>query len=199
MPTRCRSVSRAACIRSRGPPVPIPARSKLVRPGASAAAPAAAGLLGYRKRGAGPGRRRRTQHIRGPGDKPVNHRAQALQLALAIRARGDMGFGRGNLACGQDLQSVGKRQLGDFAAVVEGTRGLHASETSTVSFWIGVKWPRGERSLSRACACRRLAPRAVALWFPGLSGARPPQSWKHGRRDLVPEHLPNGFPGPFSG
>ena len=42
-------------------------------------------------------RRRRTQYIGGPGDEPIDHRPEALQLALAIRARGDVGFGRGNL------------------------------------------------------------------------------------------------------
>ena len=55
-------------------------------------------LLGDAKRKARLQRCRRTQHIGRPGDEPIDHRAKALQLALAIRARGDVGFGRGNLA-----------------------------------------------------------------------------------------------------
>jgi hypothetical protein len=47
----------------------------------------------------------------------MDHRAHALQLALAIRARGDVSFGRGNLARRQGLQGVGARQLGPFATV----------------------------------------------------------------------------------
>ena len=63
------------------------------------------GLLGDAERKTLLQRCRRTQHIGGPGDEPVDHRAEALQLALAIRARGDMGFGRGNLARGQGLRA----------------------------------------------------------------------------------------------
>jgi hypothetical protein len=55
-------------------------------------------LLGDTKRKTRPQRFGRTQEVGGPGDEPIDHRAEALQLALAIRARGDMGFGRGNLA-----------------------------------------------------------------------------------------------------
>jgi len=41
---------------------------------------------------------RRTQHIGGPVDQPIDDWPQVLHLALAIRAGSDMGFGRGNLA-----------------------------------------------------------------------------------------------------
>ena len=51
------------------------------------------GLLGDTKRKARLQRCRRTQHIGGPGDEPIDHRPEALQLALAIRARGDVGLG----------------------------------------------------------------------------------------------------------
>jgi len=102
------------------------------------------GLLGDTKRKARLQRCRRTQHIGGPGDEAVDDRAQALQLALAIRARGDVGFGRGNLARRQDLQRVGARQLDPFAAApgVGGMRGLHTPKTSKASFWIGPTWRR---------------------------------------------------------
>ena len=75
------------------------------------------GLLGNTKRKPPLQRCRRTQHIGGPRDEPIDHRTQALQLALAIRARGDVGFGRGNLARRQRLQGVGAAQLGPVAAV----------------------------------------------------------------------------------
>jgi len=55
-------------------------------------------LLRDAKRKAPLQRRRWTQHVGGPGDEPIDHRLEALQLALAIWARGDVGFGRGNLA-----------------------------------------------------------------------------------------------------
>ena len=47
----------------------------------------------------------------------MDHRKEALQLALAIRARANMSFGRGNLVRRQDLQGVGARQLGPVATV----------------------------------------------------------------------------------
>jgi hypothetical protein len=43
-------------------------------------------LLRDAKRKAPLHRRRWTQHVGGPGDKPIDHRPEALQLALAIRA-----------------------------------------------------------------------------------------------------------------
>jgi hypothetical protein len=61
--------------------------------------------------------RRRTQHIGRPGDEPIDDRAEALQFALAIPARNDMGFDRGSLARRQNLQRVGARHLALPAAV----------------------------------------------------------------------------------
>src|SRR3981189_427997 len=68
-----------------------------------------------------------------------------------------MGFGRPNLACRQDLQGVGARQLGPFAAVrlpdVGGMRGLHTPETSNASFWIGRRgWRAKGAALRRPAA-----------------------------------------------
>src|ERR1041384_3434418 len=37
-----------------------------------------------------------TQYIAGPGDEPIDHRAEALPLALAIRARGEVRLDRGH-------------------------------------------------------------------------------------------------------
>src|SRR4029077_2727700 len=72
-------------------------------------------LLGNAKRKTRLQRRRRSQHIGGPGDEPTVRRAEALHLALAIRARGNMGFGLGILALRQDLQSMSVRLFGAFA------------------------------------------------------------------------------------
>src|SRR5690348_5913481 len=68
-----------------------------------------ASLLGDTKRKTRLQRCSRTQHIGGPGDKPIDHRAEALQLALAIRARGDVRLDRRDFARRQDLQGIGAR------------------------------------------------------------------------------------------
>ena len=75
------------------------------------------GLFGDAMRQARLQRCGRTQHVGRPGDEPVDHRTEALQLAPAIRARGNVGLGPGNLARRQDLQGVGARQLAGFATV----------------------------------------------------------------------------------
>jgi len=122
------------------------------------------GLLGDATRKASVQGGRRTQHVRGPGDELSDHRAEAFQLALALRTRGDVGFGRSNFAPIQDLQSVGARQLGVVARVqvLAGTHWLMAQsrlvlptarpqkfrdvarnarfisyKTSNATFWIG--------------------------------------------------------------
>jgi hypothetical protein len=59
-----------------------------------------------------------TQHIGGAGDETIDDRAQALQLAPAIRARSDVGFRYSNLARRQDLQGVGAHQLALLAGFV---------------------------------------------------------------------------------
>jgi len=56
------------------------------------------GLLGDATRKASLQGGRRAQHVCGPGDELSDHRAEALQLALAIRTRGDVRFGRRNFA-----------------------------------------------------------------------------------------------------
>src|ERR1700751_5069203 len=104
-----------------------------------------AGLLGDAKRKARLQRCRRTQHIGGPGDEPINHRAEALQFALAIRARGNVGFGRGNLARRQDLQGVGARYLALLATVAM-TR-THGFPGSAVSVWRSLYSPERMRVL----------------------------------------------------
>ena len=93
-------------------------------------------LLGDAKRKTALQRCRRTQHVGGPGDEPIDHRAEALQLALAIRARGDMGFGRRSLTRRQNLQGEGARRLALLAAVPVWTR-PHAPKTTTASSWMG--------------------------------------------------------------
>src|SRR6185436_4082631 len=60
---------------------------------------------------------RRTQHVGGPGNEPIDDRAQAVQLPSAIAARGDMGFGRGNLARRQRLSGIRTRYLALLAGV----------------------------------------------------------------------------------
>ena len=110
MLTRCLSVSVASSLHSIPGATCSHSGSDHCRAGGSTGW--LARLLGDAKRKARLQRCRRTQHIGGPGDEPIDHRAEALQLALAIRARGDMGFGRGNLARRQGLQGVGARQLG---------------------------------------------------------------------------------------
>src|SRR6185312_6140874 len=62
-------------------------------------------------------RRRRPQHILRPGDEAIDHRAQALDLAPALRAGGDMRLGRGNLAGRQRLERVGGGELCPVATV----------------------------------------------------------------------------------
>src|SRR5690606_892788 len=90
------------------------------------------GLLGDTKSKARLQRRRRTQYIRRPGDEPIDHRAEALQLALAVRARLDVCLDRGHFARRQDLQGVGACDLALLAAVtMERTHGFPASAVSS--------------------------------------------------------------------
>jgi hypothetical protein len=103
---------------------------------------------------------------RGPGDEPIDHRAQALQLALAIRARSDMGFGRGSLTRRQDLQGVGTRYLVLPAGVKVWAR-AHTPQTTTASSWMGplvAAWTKRAPSAGRrrtrfrqGCADKRRA------------------------------------------
>src|SRR5712671_7200401 len=105
------------------------------------------GLLRDAKRKAPLQRRCWTQQVGGPADKLIDHRPEALQLVLAIRARGDVCLDRGHFARTQDLQDVGARQLGAFTTIVWGMRGFHIPNTSNASFWIG---PMCERKLLSA-------------------------------------------------
>src|SRR6516164_7807188 len=74
-------------------------------------------------------RLRWTQHVGGPRDEPIDHRTETLQLALAIRAQGDVCLDRGHFARRQDLQDIGARQLGSFA---------------TVQVWVRAHWLTAE-------------------------------------------------------
>src|SRR5207248_9904005 len=112
-----------------------------------------------------------TQHIAPPGDEPVDHRAEALQFAPAIRARGDVRFGRGNLARRQCLSGVGAGYLALLAAVrlpdPGGMRGLHTPNTSNASFWIGPRRRAQKKALCRYARPHTPAGRraqAAALW-----------------------------------
>jgi hypothetical protein len=75
-----------------------------------------------------------------------------------------MGFGRGNLALRQDLQSMSARLFGPFATVQVGVRGLHTPNTSNVSFWIGPEVAKGTPSAGR----RRQISR-VRKYLPGVT------------------------------
>src|SRR5438105_9707511 len=101
---------------------------------------------------------RRTQHIGRPGNEPVDHRAQALQFAPAIRAGGDMRFSRGNLARGQDLQGIRAGCLAMPAAVrlpdPGGMRALHTPNyvKRELSDWSGARGAKKAPLPARAAA-----------------------------------------------
>jgi hypothetical protein len=88
---------------------------------------------------------RRTQHIGGPHDEPIDHRAETLQLTPAIRARGDVRLCRGNLAPRQGLSCVGAGYLALLAAIPIGRR--HGLPVSAVSACRSLCSPERMRAL----------------------------------------------------
>src|SRR5262245_15512034 len=95
--------------------------------------------LGDAKRKTSLQRSRRTQHIGGPGDEPIDHREETLQLALAVRARSDMRFGGSHFVRRQRLSGVRARYLALLAGV-QARAWAHTPNTSDPSFWIGPRW-----------------------------------------------------------
>jgi hypothetical protein len=75
----------------------------------------------------------------------MDHWPEALQLALAIRARGDVGLG--HLSRRQDLQDGGTRQLGSVATVQVWARHIPQNVKCELLDWS--KGVAGERSVSQ--------------------------------------------------
>jgi hypothetical protein len=155
MLTRCLSVSLASSLHSiPGATCSHSGSGPLPRRGRHGLFPR---HLGDAKRKTSLQRSRRTQHISGPGDEPIDHRAETLQLALAARARSDMRFGGSRFARRQYLSGVRARYLALLAGV-QARAWAHTPNTSNPS--IG---PRGGGGETKAVARPKDGPAASGI------------------------------------